>query len=478
MRYYRRVLVLCIALAGISHAQTPAESSLQAVSVSPRPNALGVPRTTSIAVRFNHPLSPVGGSARDFYVLGRWSGVTQGSYSLEDRGRTLRFVPSTPFSAGEMVSVFLSRNARDVFGQRLGRGYAWSFWVDSRASSANWVLAATYGAGQVPYGAYGGDLEEDGDLDLCVPNEDSADVAVYLNTGGGFAGPVFYPAGHHCSANEGADLDLDGKLDLVVENIGDDDVSVFFGNGDGTLQPQVRYAVGDEPRGLSLLDCDGDGDLDIVTGNRSSSDLSLLANRGDGTFLPQVRFEGGVQGEKSCASADMNVDGFFDLVVVGIDDDRAATSLGNGRGGFVPRWRGLVGDKPFGVATGDLDGDGANDVAVSLSGTSQAVAICLNDGTGRLGPPASYVTGPFTIAADVGDLNGDGLLDLAGSSFNGKSYTLFRNLGGGLFQNARVLPAQSAGSCTVLHDVDGDGDVDVTAIDEVADKVFVFLQGG
>ena len=30
--------------------------------------------------------------------------------------------------------------------------------------------------------------------------------------------------------------------------------------------------------------------------------------------------------------------------------------------------------------------------------------------------------------------------------------------------------------CTVFHDRDGDGDLDLTAIDEVSDKVFLYRQ--
>ena len=46
----------------------------------------------------------------------------------------------------------------------------------------------------------------------------------------------------------------------------------------------------------------------------------------------------------------------------------------------------------------------------------------------------------------------------------------------GAFGAPTDLPAQSAGSYTVLHDIDGDGDLDVSAIDEIADRVFVYRQ--
>jgi hypothetical protein len=79
---------------------------------------------------------------------------------------------------------------------------------------------------------------------------------------------------------------------------------------------------------------------------------------------------------------------------------------------------------------------------------------------------------------DLGDLNGDGLLDLTGSSFSGGSFTLYFNQGSGLFGAIQALPALVAGSCTVLHDFDGDGDVDITALDELADRILLWRQDG
>ena len=54
----------------------------------------------------------------------------------------------------------------------------------------------------------------------------------------------------------------------------------------------------------------------------------------------------------------------------------------------------------------------------------------------------------------------------------------YLNDGQGSFGSSFTLPATSSGSCTVLHDVDSDGDVDITAIDELADRVFIYHQDG
>jgi hypothetical protein len=127
--------------------------------------------------------------------------------------------------------------------------------------------------------------------------------------------------------------------------------------------------------------------------------------------------------------------------------------------------------------TGDVDNDGANDVAIAAS-SDAAAQVCLNDGTGALGAPQTYASGFFTIAVDLGDLTGDGWLDLTASSFASRIYSLFPNNQNGQFGARTTLPALGSASCTVLHDFDGDGDLDVTAIDEVADMVYLYRQDG
>jgi hypothetical protein len=477
----RAVLVLSFLVlvpdATLAQRARRAPPRLHVVSQSPSPNARNAPRASDVVAVFNQPLRATSLDAMSFHVFGRWSGVRAGTLRLEAGGRRLRFTPASPFSAGELVHVRLARTVESAFGSRLGRGHAWSFWADSRASSGVFVQTGTLFPGDTPYGAHGGDIDADGDLDLCVPNENSSDVSVYLNLGAGSFGPeATYGVGFHCSANEAADLDHDGDVDLVVANILDDDVSVLLGNGDGTFQPQVRLACGVEPRGITVLDVEGDGDADVVTANRLSSDLSLFLNDGSGGFAPETRFNGGVTRETGVVAADMDGDGLTDLVVIGYSSHNANVLRGDGLGGFLPLTPRTIGANPWMVVVGDLDGDGHNDVAAACSGAN-TIGVVRGDGAGGLLPATSYATGSFPIAIDVGDLDGDGWLDLVASCY-GADFDLYENLGNGLMGNHAVLPAVTAGSCTVLHDRDGDGDVDLTGIDELADRVLLFRQDG
>ncbi|MCH8807508.1 MAG: VCBS repeat-containing protein [Planctomycetes bacterium] len=487
MRFVDRVLppsmVLC--LGALTFAQpTPQLNGppilklprLRVVRVNPPPETVGFDRAAHVSITFNRAVDPATLSPSSLHVLGRWSGPVAGQFVLSNGGRTVTFVRSRGFSAGEAVFVNVARQVRAIEGDALGTPYAFTFWARSDAAPMTFTHTQTLLPGRIPYGAHGGDLDDDGDLDLAVPNEDSSNVSVFLNVGGDtFVGPTNYGVGFHCSPSEGLDLNGDGIVDLVVANILDHNVSVLIGRGDGTFLPQRQYPVGNQPRGLTVFDVDGDGDADVITANRQSSNLSLLINRGDGTFEKQIPFEAGVGGETGVAAADMNGDGLFDLVVVGYSSSEIATLLGDGNGGFSFHTKRASLSRPWMVVCGDVNGDSIPDAAAAISGAGRG-EIFLGDGVGGLDSSGSYPAGSFPIAIDLGDLDGDGDLDMTVSSYSSRRFTVFRNLGGGVFSEAARLSTPGAGSCTVLHDRDGDGIVDLTGIDEVADLVRLYRQ--
>ncbi|GIK18027.1 MAG: hypothetical protein DYG93_03750 [Leptolyngbya sp. PLA2] len=444
-------------------------------SVVPPPEFLGFDRNGVVIVRFTLPIDPATLDALTLNVAGRWSGPVAGEHVLLD-SRTVAFVRPRPYSPGERVTVQVSRGLKAINGDSLDRGFTSGFWARTGPGSLNFTMTGVLIPGDVPYGAHGGDLDDDGDLDLAVPNEATSNVSVFLNNGDGtFTAPVHYGAGLHCSPNEGLDLNGDGIVDLAVANILDHNVSILIGVGNGTFLPQVKYAVGQQPRGLAAFDADGDGFPDLVTANRVSSTLSFLRNRGDGTFDPAVSFDAGVNGETGVVAADMNGDGVMDLIVIGWSNSRISTMLGNGAGGFTLHGSIPTSSRPWMVACGDLNGDGIPDAAVACSSAGRA-AIHFGDGLGGLGPETWFDSGEFPIAIDLGDLDGDGSLDMVTSSYGSGDFHVYTNNGSGVFTMRFTLPAVMAGSCAVLHDRDGDGDTDITGIDENADRIILYRQ--
>ena len=231
-------------------------------------------------------------------------------------------------------------------------------------SRVNWET------GETPYGAFLGDFDADGDLDVATANFNGHSVTVMLNDGAGnFATPAEYFAGAGADSPrwvDGADLDGDGDIDLACCNGYSYDVSVFLNDGDGTFTiPTALYPVGDSPQLIELRDFNGDGIADIVTVNSVEATISVLLGNGDGTFQPSL----------------------------------PAPAAG--------------GQFPHGLSVIDLDGDDDLDVIVPVRG-ADAWQPFYNDGAGVLAAGDLYAGGLHCHTLAAADWDGDGDIDVVG----------------------------------------------------------------
>ena len=461
---------------------------LAVVSVEPAPRSMTAPVNAAIEIEFDRPVDRGTVNRDSFWAFGRWSGTVEGTISFVDGDVRAVLSPDHPFSAGETVMVILSHDLRGADGIPLrSAGYSFQFMTRAGAADRDFEeidVLSTRTVEEQSSRAYGGiasDLNGDRFLDITIVNEDTADLRVFLNRADGtglfddFIQPPF-PVGNRASPSEPADFDRDGAVDICVANINDDTVSVLLGNGDGTFGPQQVIAVGGDPRGIAVLDVDGDGDLDIVNTNATSNNMSLMINDGNGVFGPATFFESGVSGEWALAAADMNEDGILDAVVGGRTGRQIVVDMGNGDGTFTPGTPAGAGGSVWMIVCGDVNGDGHDDVAAANSSSNNG-AILLGDGAGNLGSLQTHGTDPFPLATDLGDLDGDGDLDWVTSSFGG-DWFVFTNDGAGTFAFDQELLAPRAASCSLLFDLDNDGDLDLGLIDELADVVLLMRNAG
>ena len=219
------------------------------------------------------------------------------------------------------------------------------------------------------------DLNGDGRPDIIVANRSSNPAKpvpcfVCLNDGkGGFPNEIPLPT-QSATIIIAADLDGDGKIDLVVPHRDGGQSLIFWNDGTGKFSA-APVPVGPKEsnvRAAVAADIDGDGTEDLVVGDAKTG-LFIYRGKGGRTFDEPFPVGGKSGAPYSIGVMDLNRDGQRDLVV-GRQEARGSvffnqssvkkfafeeTSWGDGQGAV------------YGLALGDLDGDGWSDIAAARS---------------------------------------------------------------------------------------------------------------
>ena len=135
-----------------------------------------------------------------------------------------------------------------------------------------------------------------------------------------------------------------------------------------------------------------------------------------------------------------------------------------------------VGDDPFTIAVGDLNGDGKPDIVTANASLSpinpSGVSVLLQSGSGQFQPATNYSTGNVVNSVAIGDVNGDGRNDLVVSDSGGISILLQDPASPGLFAAGNVIAVSGGTSSVAVFDVNADGIPDLTTTNGA--NVFVF----
>ena len=320
-----------------------------------------------------------------------------------------------------------------------------------------------------------GDVDGDGDADLLAavaPDE----IVWYENLSGlgDFGTPrVLAYANAEKAALQTADLDGDGDLDLLFTSR-ELNLVAWYENLDGLgdFGSQQLIAPNATPHDLHAADVDGDGDLDVLVALTVT--ISWYANTdGQGTFGPRQTAVSSFFQTTSVTTGDLDGDG--DQDIVGGTDRAFWSENTNGLGSFGPPHNLATTPIDSGrVRAADLDGDGDVDIWAALdvqNSSSNVIAWWDNtDGLGQFGSTRTILTtNASPIATVAPDLDGDGDLDVLTGYGNGEDGVVawHENLdGSGTFGDELIItgfPSTEEPESIEAADLDGDGDPDLLA---------------
>jgi hypothetical protein len=331
--------------------------------------------------------------------------------------------------------------------------------------------------------AAAGDADGDGDLDLALAMEFAPNVLLVNDGKARFAdSSAGLPRTEHDSEDVAfADFDGDGDLDLVLVSEDDRKDELYLNDGKARFSDASERLVPDDvSNALVVFDLDGDGSPDVLTGNIGID--RALVNDGSGRFRDETatRFAQGAQESRTqdLEAFDADGDGDLDVAVANEGQDQLYLNVSGVLVDVTATNLPRSNDESREIRAADFDGDGDLDLAVAnvrfVLREPERDALLLNDGKGvftrapdgRL--PQAGDRSNFTI--QVHDLDGDGDVDLVAPDtlFGAESgdYRILLNDGAARFAAAArgsVLPESASGNGfdVEVADFDADGMADL-----------------
>ncbi len=363
---------------------------------------------------------------------------------------------------------------------------------DSMMSGNTFLPVGNFNTGNYPVAVAVSDLNQDGKPDLITANAISNNISILQNNGSG--GNFSFGSHVDLNADKGArnisvgDLNGDGKPDIVVANFNNGDsgtVSVFRNtsqNGIISFDAATNIKTGNATLDVAIADINLDGRPDIIVTSGNSGTFSILRNTSLGSgalaFAPKIDYFSFYHPDH-VAIADMDNDGKPDIIISEFSNYEVDIYRNTSSGEVISLASPLaypVGQNPGFLRTGDLDGDGKQDLAVENYSTS-TISFYKNISTPGSISLVNRIDSPSTASSiTFADLNGDGKTDIfTGNGLSGNISVIQNNSLGSQIALSPVINFKTGNYDTFgnVGDLNGDGRPDLIAVNVLTNTVTV-----
>ena len=259
------------------------------------------------------------------------------------------------------------------------------------------------------------------------------------------------------------------------------DISISANPGVALFAAPQDLSAGAGTSFVRIADLDRDGFPDLVAVNSAGNSLSVFLGRGDGSFKSPTTLA--VAGDpRQVTIADFDNDELLDLAVTSFAGNKAQVLLGNGDGTFDAASDinlGAMGGGPHSIASADFDADGNVDLVVAGTTNKQFIALRGN-GNGTFASPTLTSTDNEARGISVGDINGDGNFDaVLAASDSGKINTMIGD-GLGAFTQGTDASVNDDPFDVVLGYFNADRHLDMAAVNtkNTKEEISVFIGNG
>ena len=195
--------------------------------------------------------------------------------------------------------------------------------------------------------------------------------------------------------------------------------------------------------------------------------MTISYGSGTGHGPPQTILTG--DQPRAITTGDINGDGYDDIACVNYFSDELTISYGSGTGHGSPQTI-SAGTHPCSLTIGDVNGDGYGDI-VCAGEMSEDIRVSYGSNTGHTTPKVCLVPG-FPLSISVGDVNGDGYDDIACCHYTTDALTIVY----GTMHGQSSLQTLSVGvkpHFVDIKDINGDGYADIMCVNRDSDNISI-----